>query len=181
MVTDSMRNKSRFVQLAGLFGCLCALFLGWQIGERTPFLSATDGALDIGEQPSGSGTLAVVFQPEDCESSSQFIKVWTQLRDASALEVIGIPINAPPDTQELAMALGNLKPDYPLRPDLGEDIATLLVRHGHTKTPIAVLLDPQGRPRMFIPGDVAPRHQTKILNLIQNYEKSFLRVISAPR
>ncbi len=109
----------------------------------------------------GRPTLLYLFHRADCQRHVALQRRWRALGRSGRLSVVGIELDPP-----LAAASGGPPnrvpgaPGMPLRNDLRREAERVLVRTGYTTTPVSVLLDSLGRPRLILPapadsGDVA--------------------------
>lgn len=98
------------------------------------------------------GTLLVIFQPADCHSYRYFISDWRHVIDEHEVRVLAVPLNVGSDHDALTLA-HDLAVPYPIRPDLARESRSLLRRLRHRQTPVAVFLDPSGKPRLVLPAN----------------------------
>lgn len=61
---------------------------------------------------------------------------------------------------------------YPVRLDLDRMATDLVRRTGYQKTPVAILLDAQGRPRMIVPPHPNPRQRARMREIAGNYAET---------
>jgi hypothetical protein len=122
------------------------------------------------------GTLLVIFQPADCSSYGSFITDWRRVATDS-ISVVGVPVNAE-DSTALARAVATFPVQFAVRPDLSSTALSLAARLGHLQTPIAILLDSDGKARMVIRGFGATPRQLDVEQLVMDYRHIAIR--SAP-
>lgn len=118
-------------------------------------------------------TLLVVFQPADCASYASFISDWRRV-ERDSVTVIGVPVGSsgPVAAREAATAFAVR---FPLRPDLARPALSMLEALGGSTTPVAILLDARGRPRLVIPGRQASESRLEIQALLLGYRASAMR------
>ncbi len=122
----------------------------------TKYLVLAPGRATLAEQGLTADprpTLLVVFQPADCPQFGRFIMGWNALARTGEVQVLGVPLHRSGDAQLKARPVLR-GVDFPLRPELAAAVETLLLRMGYTRTPLAILLDPRGRPRLVVPAQV---------------------------
>lgn len=98
-----------------------------------------------------AATVLVVLRPSDCDSYRPLLDAWSGLQGRAGVRVVGSVVDPPgpgPGRDSLRRRLG---PDLPLRFDTGPAAEALVLRLGYRRTPVAVLLDRDGRPRAAVP------------------------------
>jgi hypothetical protein len=118
-------------------------------------------------------TLLVIFQPADCSSYLSFIADWRRVRSDS-ITVIGVPLNVS-DSTELASLSATFPARFPLRPELAPSALALATRFGHRVTPMALVLDANGNPRMLIGPEAGSSPQLDVESLVVGYRHTVLR------
>jgi hypothetical protein len=116
----------------------------------------------------GRPTLLVLFQDRDCSSAGRFVTDWRRLTAEGSVRVIAVPVNVRSDAG-LAEVIAQFPPDFDVRPELGGAAVSLLRRFRAPYTPVAVLLDPGGRPRMLIPQLDASLNQLEVQAAVTTY------------
>jgi hypothetical protein len=121
-------------------------------------------------------TLAVVFQPDDCETHAPFIRSWIRAQEHGSIAVVGVPLYIDlDDGDELRARLGPLAPDYPLVPRYSEEFQRLMRKLGYRQTPVAFLLDHAGRVRFVTTSEIGDSSLLELVSLVTNYGESFIR------
>lgn len=97
-------------------------------------------------------TLLYLFQSADCARHAALQRRWAGLGRDGLASVVGVRL----DPLEPARADGapSPGPGFPLRQDLRAGAARLMKRLGYRTTPVTVVLDPRGRPRLVLPPPV---------------------------
>jgi len=116
----------------------------------------------------GRYAVLVVFQPRDCASYQGFIDSMGDLARPGTRPVLGIPVNAPRDREQLRRALADFAPTFPLAPELADDAVRVLGFLGY-RTPIALVVDPQGRASFVIPPQPSPYRQAEVNRLAESF------------
>jgi hypothetical protein len=117
----------------------------------------------------GTPGVVVVFQPRDCAGFDSFIDAFSSLSRQRAGQVLGIPVNSPPDTMALRRSLAEFSPAFPLAPRLDADAERLLSAIGFARTPLAIVVDRAGRPVMVVPPQPNPYRQAEMTRLVASY------------
>jgi hypothetical protein len=129
---------------------------------------ARSHARALGAAAAGRPTLLVLFQDRDCSGASRFVTDWRRLTADGSVRVIGVPVNVRSDAA-LAEVIAQFPPGFDLRPELEGAAVSLLRRFRAPYTPVAVLLDPGGRPRMLIPQLEASLNQLEVQAAVTTY------------
>jgi hypothetical protein len=129
-------------------------------------LSAPHAAIDV-ERP----TLVWLFQPEDCRRYGGLVERWNRLAERGHVDVLGVAIGFPPTPSARDSILGELRPMFPVRYDLGHVAERLLARAGQRRTPASVLLDAAGRPLLILPPVMDATVQREAGRLIEQYAR----------
>lgn len=146
------------------------LLAAWRLlpaGVLTADMSTLSGLAPADGRP----TLLVLFQSSDCSSYSAYLQQWNTLAREGEVRVVGVPLN----TGRGAVAkpvVDYFTPAFPLRHDLAPDAATLLRQMGQSHSPVAVLLDPAGRPRMIVPPGRYVREHVQARMAVRDYTRA---------
>lgn len=121
-----------------------------------------------GEEGPGAGAPALlhIFQPEDCPGFRELVREWNELHETRGLPVVGIGLKLPRDPTERARIVRETGATFPVRSDRGGDVERLALRLGFDRTPLAILLDAKGRPRLVLPplpGPDGPRRSARLV------------------
>ena len=95
--------------------------------------------------------LVVLFQPEDCGLYSGLVRLWNELHEEGSVQAMGLGIRFGRHDRESYRSWAGTHPDFPVRFDLGDAAERVMSALGQTHTPIAILLDSEGRVRMVVP------------------------------
>lgn len=118
---------------------------------------------------SGQYAAIVLFQSEDCASYENFLDALGFLHRSGRVPVLGVPINASRGQVEVRQAKTGFDPDFPLNRELADQAVALISQMGYRRTPLAVLLDPRGRPLLVIPPHPVPYRQAEITRIVTEY------------
>lgn len=155
-----------FLDRAFLIGGGGALVLAaWLAGAASARPDSTTPAVPLGTDD--KPTLLVVFQAEDCSTHRGFVEQWAELR--SEVRVVGAVVNGSDAVGSSGQPHIEFSPAYPVRFDLEQTATLMLRRAGYQKTPVAILLDAEGRPRMVIPPHPNPRRRAMMRQLVREY------------
>ncbi|MFQ5680232.1 MAG: TlpA family protein disulfide reductase [Gemmatimonadota bacterium] len=102
-----------------------------------------------GEVP--GGTLLFAFQPGDCPSRRQLIRRWNALHESGELPVLGVGLHFPKEADRRERILRSAGIRFPVRFDVAGRVERLILRLGYARTPVSLLLDRNGRPRLAVP------------------------------
>lgn len=120
-----------------------------------------------GEDPAGDGpTLLHIFQAEDCFGFRELIREWNELHRKRSLPVLGVALHLPPDPSARAAILRASGAAFPVRDDAGGEVERLALRLGFGRTPLSVLLDRTGRPRLVLPPLAGPDGPRRAVRLV---------------
>jgi hypothetical protein len=155
--------------LAGA-GALLLLLAGWRLAPADA-LTARITTLPRAAA-NGRPTLLVVFQPGDCQSYGRFLSQWNALAAEGEVRVVGVPLYAQAQRAAGKPVLDYFTPVFPLRDELAADATSLLRQMGQMNTPVAVLLDGAGRPRMVIPPGRYPREHVQARMAVRDYARA---------
>jgi hypothetical protein len=90
------------------------------------------------------------------------------LADVSAARIVMVPLEVG-DSAALRRVESTFPTEYPLRPELADATGQLLHQMRRRETPVAVLLDGSGRPRMLIPASEASPSQRQVQEAVLTY------------
>lgn len=156
-------------------GVLMLLLAAWRV-LPTEVLTTQMSTLPQAAAPTGQPTLLVLFQPSDCAGYAGYLRQWNALAREGEVRVVGVPLNADgPGTAERPV-LDYFTPAFPVDAELARPAVRLLRQMGHTHTPVAVLLDGAGRPRMVVPPGVYPREQVQARMAVRDYARVMYRL-----
>jgi hypothetical protein len=117
----------------------------------------------------GRHGIVLVFQPHDCSGHRSFVDALNALHRSGRVPVAGIPLNAPRNREELKAALLGFDPAFPLAPELADHAGKLLLEMGFRRTPVALVVDPGGRPLMVVPPHPVPYREAELIRLATEY------------
>lgn len=109
-------------------------------------------------------TLLHIFQAEDCPRFRELVRQWNELHRRHRLPVLGVGLDLPTDSAARATVVRASGASFPVRDDPNGEAERLLLRLGYRHTPLAVLLDGRGRPRLVLPplpGPDGPRRAAR--------------------
>lgn len=153
-------------RLLFLAAALLAILSAARLGEYRVLSDPHDGIrLD---RP----TLVLLFQPEDCRRYGGLVEHWNRLAERGRVDVLGVGIGFPRARSARDSILGELRPAFPVRYDLGRFGERLLARAGAHRTPTSVLLDAAGRPRLILPPVSDASVQREAGRLIEEYARN---------
>lgn len=133
-----------------------------------------------GEDPDGNGpTLLHIFQAEDCPGFRGLIREWNELHRTRGLPVLGVALDLPRDPSARAAVLRASGATFPVRDDRGGRVERLALRLGFGHTPLSVLLDGTGRPRLILPPLAGPDGPRRAARLVLDVAASLPRTPSA--
>lgn len=157
-----------FLSRAFLIGGVGALIVAaWFAGVASAWSDSTLPAVRLSTQD-GPAVL-VVFQPGDCSTYRGFIEQWGELNSRSEIRVVGAVVNVSDAFHSNGQPQIEFTPAYPVRFDLEQTATRMLRRAGYHETPVAILLDAEGRPRMIISPHPNPRRQAVMRELVREY------------
>lgn len=98
-------------------------------------------------------TLLFIYRHEDCRTYAGLVEGWNELHGEGELRVRGVVLDAPEPAaaHEIRDVAGRGRPRFPVHPELADRAERLMLRLGFTRTPVAILLDAAGRPRLALP------------------------------
>lgn len=94
----------------------------------------------------GAPRLYLLFQPGDCVTYGGLVERWDRLHREGVVRVRGVELG-PRARRDRADDPGVA---FPVRPGAGE-VETAALRLGYGRTPLSVLVDRDGRPRLVLP------------------------------
>jgi hypothetical protein len=146
------------------------LFIGaaWRVLPLVADMRARPHERSLAVLTSGQPTLLVAFQERDCESHARFIRDWRMLADSSAARIVMVPLQVG-DSAAMRRVTSIFPTEYHLRPELADATGQLLHQLRRRETPVAVLLDGSGRPRMLIPASDALHNQRRVQEAVLTY------------
>ena len=163
---DYARMASRFLLAAAVVMLGVA---GWRVWTRPALWWSLRPAAAVPAAAGPSGGLLVVYQARDCASYAAFIQRWQGVHAPGDFEVTGVPLDAGSKQAWARRTLEDLAPGYPVRPDLASRAADLLGGLGNLPTPVAIVIDRQGRPRMVLGATADPRDLSAARDLVLAY------------
>jgi len=163
---DYARMASRFMLVAAVVMLGVA---GWRVWTRPALWWSLRPAAAVPAAAGPSGGLLVVYQARDCTTYAAFIQRWQAVRAPGDFEVTGVPLDAGSNGEWARRALEDLAPSYPVRADLASRTADLLAGLGNPPTPVAIVIDRQGRPRMVVGAAADPRELSRAHDLVVAY------------
>lgn len=152
-------------------GVLVLLLAAWRI-VPTEGLTAEISTLRQAAAPEGRPTLLVLYQPEDCAGYGEYLRGWNALAREGEVRVVAVPLNAPAGSADGTPVVDFFTPAFPVREDLARPAARLMRQMGQSHTPVAVLLDGTGSPRMVVPPGRYPRQQVLARLAVRDYARA---------
>lgn len=147
-----------------------ALLVAGSFLKLTAFLGttplATLGGVADAEAGAEGALLIHIFRPDDCPRFRSLVRKWNELHRVGGLPVLGIGLDLPKDSSRRAKVVRESGAAFPVRPDVGGRAERLVLRLGHERTPLAVLVDGLGRPRLVLPplaGPEGPRRAARLV------------------
>jgi hypothetical protein len=127
-----------------------ALLAACAVVRALPALADRPVRLAVAARGAGADrpTLLYLFQRADCIRHAALQRRWSGLRRAGRAVVLGVPLDELP-RGEAGTRTAN--PGFPVRPDLRKEAERLMLKLGYQTTPVTVLLDRHGRPRLLLP------------------------------
>lgn len=141
----------------------------WRVWTRPALWWSLRPAAAVSAAAGRSGGLLVIYQARDCGGYAAFIQRWQGVRTPGDFEVTGVPLDPGNDAPWARRALEDLAPGYPVRADLANRAADLLAGLGNPPTPVAILVDARGRPRMVLGATADPRDAARARDLVLAY------------
>lgn len=154
-------------------GVLLLLLAAWRV-VPTEVLTAGMSTLPEAAARADRPTLLVLFQPADCQSYTDYLRQWNALADEGEVQVVGVPLNTHGAAGK--PVLDYFTPSFPVRPELARPAARMLRQMGQSRTPVAVLLDGAGRPRMVVPPGRYPRQQVQARMAVRDYTRAMFPI-----
>lgn len=111
----------------------------------------------------------VLFQPRDCEGYRDFMDAVAVLGRTADMPVVGVPLNMPESRSAFQAAVQRLDPPFPLAPAAGDATSEALWLMGYRHTPVALVVDPAGRPVAVLPPEPVPYHQAREMEALRSY------------
>lgn len=145
----SRAQVSNLLFLAGgLLAVLAAVRL-WGYVSAAPVGTLPGLGGDVGAAP----TLLFIYRRDDCRTYAGLVEKWNELHREGQLRVRGVVLDGPeaggpPEARE---ASARVRPRFPVHPELAAPAERLMLRLGFVRTPVALLLDAEGRPRLALP------------------------------
>lgn len=133
-----------------------------------------DATLGEAVADSAGPVLLVALQPGDCTSYGGFVRTWADLHARGEVRVAGVGLNFTAREAEALGREGAAEPGFPVRFDLSDRTERMLLRLGAARTPVAILLDSDGRPRLVLPSEGRPRRQRAAAGLVRAYVDGLL-------
>lgn len=125
--------------------------------------------------------LLFVFQPGDCPSHRGLVERWNALHESGEVEVLGVGLRLPDDPERRKTAVARSGARFPVRPDLAAAAERRILRLGFDRTPVSLLLDARGRPRLVIPPLGDPEAWETAQRLVQEYARLLAPASPLPR
>lgn len=155
-------------------GTVCMVVVGVLLMTASAWRFTTDSRsasfLLNGSDSSDAGSLYVIFSAADCVSHADFIEQWHVLQYGSpAIRVVGVPLRLPEDSSEAVRELGGFRTGYPLRPDMEREATRAMLALGRRTTPLAILVDRDGNPRMVTEPLASQRSQAELTRIIADF------------
>jgi len=167
---DNPRKWSSLASKALLTGAVVMLALSaWRIVNRPSILWHLRPLPSVSSASGSDGALLVIYQAKDCASHAAFIERWNRLHRPGAFEVVGVPLDADNPAPWAQRALEDLAPTFPIRAELGEAARSIIAGMQAGPTPLAVLVDASGRPKMVVRSVKDPRDLANAHDLVLAY------------
>lgn len=109
------------------------------------------GAVDTAASAADRPTLLYLYQRADCARHAGLQRRWADLGASGLVSVVGVPLDSPPPGASRSGRTPGPRPSFPVRTDLRRSGARLARRLGFATTPVTILLDGRGRPRLALP------------------------------
>ncbi|MFL5542931.1 MAG: hypothetical protein ACJ8J0_28390, partial [Longimicrobiaceae bacterium] len=152
-------------------GVLMLLLAAWRV-VPAEVLTAEMSTLPQAAAPAGRPTLLVLYQPADCQGYADYLRQWNALASEGEVRVVGVPLNVRARRAPGEPAVDFFTPAFPVREELARPAARLLRQMGQSRTPVAVLLDGAGRPRMVVPPGGYAREQVLARMAVRDYARA---------
>lgn len=117
----------------------------------------------------GAPRLYLLFQPGDCVAYGALVERWDRLHREGVVRVRGVELR-PGGGRDGADDPGV---SFPVRPGAGEVEAAAL-RLGYGRTPLSVLVDREGRPRLVVPPVPGRDGQEAAETMVRRYAERLL-------
>lgn len=105
-------------------------------------------------------TLLYVFRPDDCAGYQHISDSWNRLgRRSEQLSVVGVGLDVPESRQLRSRLRGVLDVSFPVVFEPASRVEDFILRLGYSTTPVSVVVDRDGRPRMVVPPASDPEAQ----------------------
>jgi hypothetical protein len=137
-----------------------ALLVGavWQSLPSLAGIAARPHERTLAKAANGRPTLLVAYQERDCPSYSQFIRSWRRVAENDSTNVFAVPLGAM-DAPSLERVRALHPIEFPIRADLAAAMGHVMSSFRRLETPVALLLDGDGKPRLLVPGvEASARH-----------------------
>jgi hypothetical protein len=148
---DALMKNGRLA----VVGMAAVVLFGFGWSSRSS--GSGDLAIDVGE----AGGVLLVFQPDDCEGNLQFTEYWNDLQARPGIEVRGQLIGAPASSRSRTELVRRAGIDFPVLFHTSRRLPAIAADAGHRSTPLALVVDANGRVLFLIPPGVPPH----LLNL----------------
>lgn len=142
---------------------------------------ATAPVAVLGAAAGPGPSLLFVFQPEDCPSYRGLVERWNTVHEKGEVGVVGVALGFPedPDGREAAIARSGVR--FPVRVDLAAAAERRILRLGFDRTPVSLLLDAEGRPRLAFPPVRDPEAWGTAQRLVEEYARLLAPTPPLPR
>lgn len=124
------------------------------------------------EVGAGVPTLLYLFQPEDCPRLRRVVESWNEIHRSGRVRVIGVGLRFPRAPAERERLLRTSGAAFPLRTEPAARAERLALRLGYDRTPLAILLDARGRPRLALPPLPGPGGARRGARLVAEYAEA---------
>jgi hypothetical protein len=132
-------------------------------------------AVDSGATPAlaaefrGHYGVLVIFQARDCAGYRTFFDALSGLARQRKGQVLGVAVNSAGDGRELRRAIADFSPAFPVADRFEAQAARILASMGYRNTPLAVVIDPSGRPSLILPPQLNPYRQAQMIQIANSY------------
>lgn len=114
-------------------------------------------------------TLLVAMRASDCERYAPLLARLGAASRTGRLRTVGALIGGPGSVPEGDSVARRYGVPFPVRPEAAGAAEALMLRLGYRETPLAVLLDGRGRPRMVLPPPADGEHAARGLGVAEDH------------